>query len=718
MTPASFHAVPASRDTIAAVETRLESRLRAKYKFSTALGEDLLVPSPTSVISCFSPTSSNSTSPASHSTSPSPRQNPFPVEAGRHEVAESIHQIMHSSDKRVEPSYSDERPRALSDGFAGSPNAEGGLGSPRSSKRSYRLGLRSILGRGKHGDKAEGPFTSHGERHSHGHVEQVIVGSGQTAFSIVVSSTSGAIWLEEMEKRKSHHTQCGRGSDPIDIAVSRSYGQVRASGKSEQHGATDRESQVAKHVTAYPRSISKPGGPDDGDTDDLDDDEEPWEEVHGREGEPHRQYGQRKNTPPKLPRPPSVSQKQPVLLESGEYSPDVTRTQSVGRAQVREQTHLQGAEDLRGGWKSMRLRIPHRSMGGDQDGAPLLFAVNPNVSPTMSVDSRMSSAASSPAMFNIPPVMGSPLFFQPSAFPSASSTSGMLSGFPLQFPAARSVIRRQSNVSLSPSDEKVPHLTASEPAAIEGRPGGAVRFPKALSTPGKMGREEEGEEDWVDEEGEEEGEDGGNSAGAAGEDSASVYELQGERQMIPTTHSYAFDVDGLNPEGIELKDDTERDPGEESAGHSPTTIPEMGDSGRVEEEEEKEGGEEGNDRVEEGACDPNLDQNSLIPPSLGTIGRDAIGSLSSRTYTDEYGIQWHKRGPLTEKAAVEFNTDAVALPRVVDRYGFVVGEEEEGEERGAGNEGVEGEEREEAEERAGGDEVPAMTRDDKLTLLR
>ncbi|GJP65605.1 hypothetical protein CLOP_g22477 [Closterium sp. NIES-67] len=65
------------------------------------------------------------------------------------------------------------------------------------------------------------------------------------------------------------------------------------------------------------------------------------------------------------------------------------------------------------------------------------------------------------------------------------------------------------------------------------------------------------------------------------------------------------------------------------------------------------------------AADPSL------PPTLASLGKKAEGMLSTRTYRDKDGIEWHKRGPLTEAAAVEFDTEPMIMPEVVDRVPVV-----------------------------------------------
>ncbi|CAI5492035.1 unnamed protein product [Closterium sp. Naga37s-1] len=210
-----------------------------------------------------------------------------------------------------------------------------------------------------------------------------------------------------------------------------------------------------------------------------------------------------------------------------------------------------------------------------------------------------------------------------------------------------------------------------------------ARFPRAMSTPAGIGRsplggssplsdvddgeeggkrggesEEESEEGSGEgSEGSEEGSGDASEGGGGGSPHMSDGEMGGLHETItectePSEHSHNHHRESSSP-----------------LQHNPVSSPRAGTAAAIAAAAE--------------AANPSL------PPTLASLGKKAEATLSTRTYRDKDGIEWHKRGPLTEAAAVEFDTEPMDMPAVVDRYGFVA-EEGEGREGNGGGEEVRG----------------------------
>ncbi|CAI5491280.1 unnamed protein product [Closterium sp. Naga37s-1] len=204
-----------------------------------------------------------------------------------------------------------------------------------------------------------------------------------------------------------------------------------------------------------------------------------------------------------------------------------------------------------------------------------------------------------------------------------------------------------------------------------------ARFPRAMSTPAGIGRSPlggssplsdvddgednrvRGEESAEEESGEgsEEGSGAASEGGGGGSPHMSEYEVGGLQETIT--------------EGTEPSESSHNHHSQSSSPlqHDPVSSPRAGTAAAIAAAAE--------------AANPSL------PPTLASLGKKAEATLSTRTYRDKDGIEWHKRGPLTEAAAVEFDTEPMDMPAVVDRYGFVA-EEGEGRDGSGGGEEVRG----------------------------
>ncbi|CAI5484526.1 unnamed protein product [Closterium sp. Yama58-4] len=215
-----------------------------------------------------------------------------------------------------------------------------------------------------------------------------------------------------------------------------------------------------------------------------------------------------------------------------------------------------------------------------------------------------------------------------------------------------------------------------EQSSKEGRRRVMARFPRAMSTPAGIGRSPLGGSSPLSDVDDGEGEDRGRGEESGEEESAEGSEegsgAASEGGGVGSPHMSEYEVGGLQEAIIEGTEPSETSHNHHSQSssplqHDPVSSPRAELAAAIAAAAE--------------AANPSL------PPTLASLGKKAEATLSTRTYRDKDGIEWHKRGPLTEAAAVEFDTEPMDMPAVVDRYGFVAEEGEGREGNGGGEEG-------------------------------